>query len=222
MNSAQAIKQLPIFTADGVPIPLLQVAKIDLVDGQTLIARENGNRRITVRTDIVGRDQNGFVRDAQATFAATFGPLPPGYRVNWIGMFDNLEHAIRHFEIVLPITVILLMGMLLITFRSVKAALLLLLSLPFALIGGVVALRFRGMNCLRPILLASLVAILGLLPASLATGLGSDVQRPLATVIVWGLLSSTILTLFVVPVLYDLFNPGVPASDEMPREALVS
>ncbi|MEI7687510.1 MAG: efflux RND transporter permease subunit, partial [Planctomycetota bacterium] len=217
----------------------------------------------------VGRDQNGFVRDAQATFAATFGPLPPGYRVNWIGMFDNLEHAIRHFEIVLPITVILLMGMLLITFRSVKAALLLLLSLPFALIGGVVALRFRGMNvnvstcvgfaalfgvsimngvlmvrsitahrqagmerrpailqgaldCLRPILLASLVAILGLLPASLATGLGSDVQRPLATVIVWGLLSSTILTLFVVPVFYDLFNPGVPASDEMPREALVS
>jgi cobalt-zinc-cadmium resistance protein CzcA len=270
VNSPQAIGGLPIFTAEGVPVPLSQVARIELVDGQTLIARENSYRRITVRTDIVGRDQNGFVREAQEVFRNTLEKnVPAGYRVNWIGMFENLEHAIRHFQIVLPITVLLLLGMLLITFRSVKAAMLLLLSLPFALIGGVVALKLRGMNvnvstcvgfaalfgvsimngvlmvrsitahrldgmelraailqgaldCLRPILLASLVAILGLLPASLATGLGSDVQRPLATVIVWGLFSSTILTLFVVPVLYDLFNPGLPASDEVPRETLVS
>jgi cobalt-zinc-cadmium resistance protein CzcA len=270
VNSAQAIGRLPIFTSDGSSVPLSQVAKIELIDGQTLIARENSNRRITVRTDIVGRDQNGFVRDAQAAFTKTLAQdLPPGYRVNWIGMFDNLEHAIRHFEIVLPITVLLLFGMLVVTFRSVKAAMLLLFSLPFALVGGVIALRFRGMNvnvstcvgfaalfgvsimngvlmvrsitahrqdgmerraailqgaldCLRPILLASLVAILGLLPASLATGLGSDVQRPLATVIVWGLFSSTILTLFVVPVLYDIFNPHVTPNTEIEPATLVS
>lgn len=270
VNSALAIARLPVFTADGVAVPLSQVAKIDVVDGQTLIARENGNRRITVRTDIVGRDQNGFVRDAQRAFNRDLAAaMPPGYRVNWIGMFENLEHAIFHFAIVLPITVVLLLGMLLLTFRSISAALLLLLSLPFALVGGFLALKFRGMNvnvstcvgfaalfgvsimngvlmvrsitahrhtgkdrraailegaldCLRPILLASLVAILGLLPASLATGLGSDVQRPLATVIVWGLFSSTILTLFVVPVLYDLFNPRIPPLHEVPRETLVS
>jgi cobalt-zinc-cadmium resistance protein CzcA len=265
--SAQAVGQLPVFSSDGVSVPLSQVAKIELVDGQTMIARENGKRRLTVRTDIVGRDQKGFADQAEERFKAEVlsklpdQKLPPGYKYEFIGMFKNLQHAFAHLLIVLPITVLLLFGMLLFTFRSFKSALLLLLSLPFALIGGVVALKARGMNmnvstcvgfaalfgvsimngvlmvrsitalrqrgmakrpailqgandCLRPILLASLVAILGLLPASLATGLGSDVQRPLATVIVWGLFSSTVLTLFVVPVLYDLFSPWVPPVDE--------
>ncbi len=255
--SPQAIGRLPVHNQDGQPVPLGQVAKIEVVDGQTLIARENGRRRLTVRCDIVGRDQGGFVREAQERFAAELEPeMPAGYKVNWLGMFANLKRAREHFVLVIPITVVLIFGLLLVTFRSPKAALLLLLSVPFAFIGGVVALYVRGMNlnvstgvgfaalfgvsimngvlmvrsitalreqgmelrdaivrgamdCLRPILLASLVAILGLLPASLATGLGSDVQRPLATVIVWGLFSSTVLTVFVVPVLYYLFAPGV-------------
>src|SRR5207249_11392048 len=165
----------------------------------------------------------------------------------------------KHFMVVIPVTVLLVYGLLVVTFASQRAALLLLLSVPFAFIGGALALYVRGMNlnvstgvgfaalfgvsimngvlmvrsintlrsqgsameeaivrgalnCLRPILMASLVAILGLLPASLATGLGSDVQRPLATVIVWGLVSSTVLTLFVVPVLYEVFAPGLPAA----------
>jgi cobalt-zinc-cadmium resistance protein CzcA len=273
--SPQAIGRMPVFNSEGLAVPLSQVAKIELVDGQTMIARENGNRRLTVRTDIIGRDQKGFADEAEERFKEKIlsqyddGKLPPGYRYKFIGMFENLQHAFFHFLIVLPITVVLLLGMLLVTFGSVRAALLLLLSLPFALIGGVIALKVRGMNmnvstcvgfaalfgvsimngvlmvrsitalrqrgmdkrsailqgaldCLRPILLASLVAILGLLPASLATGLGSDVQRPLATVIVWGLFSSTILTLFVVPVLYDLFSPHVPPADDLPYEALLS
>jgi cobalt-zinc-cadmium resistance protein CzcA len=181
-------------------------------------------------------------------------------------MFENLQRARHHFLMVIPVTVGLIFLLLLVTFGSFRAALLLLLSVPFAFLGGVLALWVRDMHlnvstgvgfaalfgvsimngvllvravtalrqegverraailrgaqdCLRPILLASLVAILGLSPASLATGLGSDVQRPLATVIVWGLCSSTVLTLFVVPVLYDLFSPGVDATPAQARGA---
>jgi cobalt-zinc-cadmium resistance protein CzcA len=262
--SPQAVGRLPVYSADGQPVPLAAVTRIEVTDGQTLIARENSRRRITVRCDIVGRDQGGFVKDAQARFEETIQPsVPPGYKVGWLGMFENLQRARKHFMIVMPITVGLIFALLLVTFGSFRAALVLLLSVPFAFVGGVLALWVRDMHlnvstgvgfaalfgvsimngvlmvravtalrqdcvvlreavlrgaqdCLRPILLASLVAILGLLPASLATGLGSDVQRPLATVIVWGLCSSTVLTLFVVPVLYDLFAPQVEASQPPP------
>jgi cobalt-zinc-cadmium resistance protein CzcA len=258
-NSPQAIGRLPVHTTEGIPVPLSAVARIEVVDGQTLIARENSRRRITVRCDIVGRDQGGFVREAQAKFNAQLADdIPPGYRVAWLGMYANLQRARDHFVVVIPVTVLLLYALLMLTFRSQKITLLLLLSMPFAFIGGLLALQVRGMNlnvstgvgfaalfgvsimngvlmvrsinelrraglglydgiiqgaldCLRPILLASLVAILGLLPASLATGLGSDVQRPLATVIVWGLFSSTVLTLLVVPVLYAILAPGLPS-----------
>ena len=256
MNSAKAVGRLPVYNADGLMLPLSQIATIEVVDGQTLIARENGKRRITVRTDIVGRDQQGFVQDAQRRRFDI--EIPKGYRVNWIGMFENLQHAKTHFLILIPITVVLLFAMLMWTLRSVRAGLVVITAVPFAMVGGVLALNFRGMNLnvasavgfsalfglammdgvlmvqritnlrqlgwtldaaivqgavdrLRPVLMTSVVAIFGLLPASLATGLGSDVQRPLATVIVWGLFSSTILTLFVVPVLYKLFDPAVPA-----------
>jgi heavy metal efflux system protein len=257
LSSPQAVERMPVHNADGMAVPLGQVAQISVVDGQTIIARENGRRRLTVRCDIVGRDQGSFVWDAQTKFDKELRPdVPAGYRIAWLGMFENLQRAQQHFLIVMPITVALIFGLLLLTFFSLRSALLLLASVPFAFIGGVLALYFRGMNlnvstgvgfaalfgvsimngvlmvrsitsvrradlaldkaivqgaqeCLRPILLASLVAILGLLPASLATGLGSDVQRPLATVIVWGLFSSTILTLLVVPVAYSLFPPSL-------------
>src|SRR5262249_42576301 len=97
-NSPAAIGRLPVYTADGVPVPLAQVAKIEVVDGQTIIARENSRRRITVRCDIVGRDQGGFVKEAQEKFDEALRPkMPPGYRVGWLGMFENLERAQRHF-----------------------------------------------------------------------------------------------------------------------------
>lgn len=258
--SPQAIGRLPVHTVEGVPVLLSQVAKLDLADGQTMIARQDGRRRLSVRCDIVGRDEGGFVAEAQRAFDSQLRPtLPDGYRAEWLGMFENLQRAQQHFQIVIPITVALIFALLLVTFHSPRAAIILLLSVPFAFVGGVVALYVRGMHlnvstgvgfaalfgvsimngvlmvraitavrqqgtsleasllqgageCLRPILLASLVAVLGLLPASLATGLGSDVQRPLATVIVWGLFSSTVLTLFVVPVLYALLPPRIPAS----------
>lgn len=261
MTSTDAIGRLPVFSSHGVPIPLLQVATFDIVDGQTLIARENGRRRLTVRTDIVGRDQGGFAREAQRMFNEKV-KLPTGCQVRWLGLFDNMERAQRHLLFVMPLTVGVIFTFLVVTFGSLREAALVLMAVPFAFIGGTLALYARGMNfnvsagvgftalfgvammngvvltqwigmrrrqglsldeaivesaCsrLRPIMTTSMVAILGLFPASIATGLGSDVQRPLATVIVWGLVSSVVLTLFIVPVLYRVIaKPDRPRVDE--------
>jgi cobalt-zinc-cadmium resistance protein CzcA len=264
-SSPQAISRLPVHNADGIPIPLGQVASIGIEDGQTIIARENSRRRLTVRSDIVGRDQGGFVAEAQQRFKAEIASeVPAGYRVEWLGMFQNLERAYKHFLFLVPITVVLIFLLLLVTFKNIRAALLVVAGIPFACIGGLVALYVREMHMnvstavgftalfgiaimdgvlmvrgitvlheeghsmedsiiegasirLRPILMTAIVAIFGLLPASLATGLGSDVQRPLATVIVWGLFSSTFLTLFVVPALYSLVFPETEDHAAFPR-----
>jgi cobalt-zinc-cadmium resistance protein CzcA len=257
LKSREAIERLPVYANNGVPIPLSQVARFTIVDGQTMIARDSGRRRLTVRSDIVGRDQGGFVKEAQALFQREVS-VPTNVQVRWLGMFENLARARRHFLYVIPITVGIIFVLLITTFGNLREALIVLLAVPFAFVGGTLALYLRGMNLnvssavgfatlfgvaimdgvvmvqwitalrrhglpideaivqgtlgrLRPILTTSLVAILGLLPASVAIGLGSDVQRPLATVIVWGLVSSTILTLFIVPVLYRIAAP--PAVD---------
>lgn len=259
-KSPEAIGRLPVYTQDGVAIPLEQVATIHVKDGQTLIARGDGKRRMTVRCDIVGRDQGGFVADAQARFAEKIKPeMPPEYEEKWLGMFENLERAYKHFLILIPATIAIIFVVLVVSFGSFRAGFVLLLPIPFAFASGAVALYLRGMNLnvstgvgfatlfgiammdgilmfkgiskyrlqgasvdeaiihgrvdrLRPGLMTSLVAILGLLPASLATSLGSDVQRPLATVIIWGLTGSTLFTLFVTPVFYRIFVPPLPAA----------
>lgn len=260
LRSSAAIGRLPVYNTDGIPIPLAQVAQISIVDGQTLIARDNGRRRLTVRTDIVGRDQGGFVADAQTAFAQHIH-APEGYRVAWLGMFENLQRAAGHFKILVPASIAVIFTLLLMTFNSLRAALILLLAIPFAFVGGAAALYLREMNlnvssgvgfaavfgvsimngvlivrtitelriqglpldtaiiqgalrCIRPIIVASLVAILGLVPASLATGLGSDVQRPLATVIVWGLFSATLMTVLLIPVLYRIFEPKIAVATD--------
>lgn len=258
ISSPDALGRLPVYTVDGIAVPLAQVARIEVIDGQTIVARENGRRRLTVRTDIVGRDQGGFAKEAQERFATSVA-LPPGYRASWLGMFENLARARRHFLVLLPVTLGAIFLVLLLGFRSFRTALTLLLPVPFAFVGAIVALYVRQMNVnvstgvgfatvfavsmmdgilmtraiatyraqgaslddaiihgrmerLRPSLMTASVAILGLLPASLATGLGSDVQRPLATVIIWGLSSATILTLFVVPVFFRIFPPPLPST----------
>jgi cobalt-zinc-cadmium resistance protein CzcA len=256
-KSVQSIGQLPVYTGDGVPIPLAQVATISVLDGQTLIARGDGRRRMTVRCDIVGRDQGGFVSEATERFEQEIH-LPTGYHVEWLGMFENLARAFKHFLILIPTTIGIIFLVLIVAFGSFRAAFILLLPIPFAFASGALALHIRGMNLnvstgvgfatlfgiaimdgvlmfkgiskyrmegasadeaiihgridrLRPSLMTSLVAILGLLPAALATGLGSDVQRPLATVIVCGLTGSALFTLFVTPVFYRIFIPPLPA-----------
>jgi cobalt-zinc-cadmium resistance protein CzcA len=255
--SPQAIGRLLVHTVEGQPVPLIQVAKIDVVDGQTIIARQDGRRRLTVRCDIAGRDEGGFVAEVQRRFDAEIRPLmPDGYHVEWLGMFENLARSYNHFRLLIPATVAIIFLLLWATFQSMRAAMLVLAGIPFACIGGILALYVRDMHInvstgvgfsalfgialmdgvlmvrgisslrergaelqeaivqgailrLRPILITAIVAIFGLLPASMATGLGSDVQRPLATVIVWGLFSSTALTLCVLPALYAIFPPAI-------------
>ena len=260
VSSPQAIGKLPVHTEDGKPIPLMQVAKIEILDGQTVITRGEGRRCLSVRCDVVGRDEGGFVAEAKARFANEVS-VPTGYNVEWLGMFQNLERAYTHFLFIMPITIGIVFLVLVVSFGSLRAGFILLLPIPFAFAAGTMALYMRGMNLnvstgvgfatlfgiaamdgilmykgitryrlmgstvdeaiikgrlhlLRPILMASLVAILGLLPASLATSLGSDVQRPLATVIIWGLTGSTIFTLFVTPVFYRIFVPPLPKQEE--------
>jgi cobalt-zinc-cadmium resistance protein CzcA len=212
-----------------------------------------------VRCDVIGRDEGGFVAEAQAKFDEETS-IPVGYTAEWLGMFQNLDRAYHHFLFILPVTIGIVFFILAVSFGSLRAGFILLLPIPFAFIAGASALYVRDMNLnvstgvgfvtlfgvavmggilmhkgitrfrlqgntideaiihgrlqlLRPILMASLVAILGLLPASLSTSLGSDVQRPLATVIVWGLTGSTLFTLFITPVFYRIFVPPLPHPD---------
>ncbi len=247
----EQIGLLPVFNDQGEAVPLAQVADIRVIDGQTLIARANSKRRLTVRCDIRDRSQGEFVAEAQKKFDKDI-KLPEGYSVEWLGMFENLDRAQSHFALLIPMTIGVIFLLLMVTFGSFKRAGLVLVTVPFALIGSGLALWFRDMHFsvsagvgltslfgvatmhgvlmvsyinqlwdegkmsldaaiikgaslrLRPILMTAVVAIIGLLPASLATGIGSDVQRPIATVVVWGLFSSALLTLFVIPALYRI------------------
>ncbi len=248
-SDATAIGNLLVPAAGGSRIPLSQLAEIEVRNGATIIARRENKRAITVRTNIRGRDQAGFVDEAQNRFASEV-KLPDGYQVVWGGQFENLERARKRLQVIIPITVAIIFGLLFTAFGSVRDASLVLLNVPFSLVGGIIALYLRGISFsvsaavgfvtlfgvavmsgllyiseitrrrvelgvsleqavvegaraqVRPAILLILVALLGMIPAATATGIGSDVQRPLATVIVGGLLSTLLLTLFVLPSLY--------------------
>jgi cobalt-zinc-cadmium resistance protein CzcA len=248
---AAAIGKLLVATREGGRVPLAQVAEIQIVNGATIIARRENRRQITVRTNIRGRDQGSFVAEAQKEFAAAIR-LPEGYDLTWGGMFENLERARRRLYIIIPITVAIIFALLFSSFGSARHAGRVLMSVPFSLVGGIVALYLRGINLsvsaavgfvslfgvavmsgvlvvaeinrrrteygespeqaiihgartqMRPVLMMVLVAMLGMIPAALATGIGSDVQRPLATVVVGGLLSTLFLSLLALPSLYYL------------------
>jgi cobalt-zinc-cadmium resistance protein CzcA len=206
---------------------------------------------MTVRTNIRGRDQGGFVHDAQGRFDREI-QLPQGYRVEWGGQFENLQRARRRLAMVLPMTVALIFAFLFMAFGSAAEAGLVLMNVPFSLVGGILLLWLRGINLsvsaavgfislfgvavmsgvlvvaeigrqrreeglslefaviegakakLRPVLMMVIVALLGMVPAAKAVGIGSDVQRPLATVVVGGLSSTLVLTLVALPSLYYL------------------
>jgi heavy metal efflux system protein len=248
-SDAPAIGNLLVPAAGGSRIPLSQLAEIEVRNGATIIARRENKRSMTVRTNIRGRDQAGFVEEAQTRFASEV-TLPAGYQVVWGGQFENLERARKRLSAIIPITVAIIFGLLFTAFGSLRDASLVLLNVPFSLVGGIIALYLRGINFsvsaavgfvtlfgvavmsgllyiseitrrrvelgssleqavvegarsqVRPAILLILVALLGMIPAATATGIGSDVQRPLATVIVGGLVSSLLLTLLVLPSLY--------------------
>lgn len=236
----------------GARVPLAQIAAISEVEGPKQISREANQRRIVVQANVEGRDMGGFVAEAQAAVAERV-TLPPGYFVTWGGQFENQQRAMARLAVIVPITVGLIFLLLFSTFNSARQATLIILNIPFALIGGIVALfvtgqylsvpasvgfialfgvavlngvvlvsyinqlRDAGMPLddavmqgtllrLRPVLMTALVASLGLVPLLISSGAGSEIQRPLATVVVGGLATSTVLTLLVLPTLYGIFE----------------
>ncbi|HYZ85442.1 MAG TPA: efflux RND transporter permease subunit, partial [Bryobacteraceae bacterium] len=251
-----AIGSTLIPTREGGHVPLSQLAQIEVVDGATIIARRENRRQITVRTNIRGRDQGSFVGEAQGKFDAAI-KLPPGYRVTWGGQFENLQRAQKRLAIILPITIAIIFVLLFFMFGNPTYAGVVMMNVPFSLVGGILALYLRGINLsvsaavgfislfgvavmsgvlvvaeinrlrrhnpdmttkaaiiegslaqMRPVLMMVLVALLGMVPAARASGIGSDVQRPLATVVVGGLLSTLFLTLLALPSLYALVAGG--------------
>lgn len=254
-KSVEAVRDLMLTAPNGQRVPLAQVADISLVEGAAQISREATRRRIVVSTNIRDRDIASFVAEAKNKIG-TEVTLPPGYYLQWGGAFENLERATNRLLIVVPIALFLIFVMLFSTFGSAKQALMIYTGIPFAIVGGVVALALRGMpfsisagvgfialfgvavlngvvmvsfinhlreegksvvdavnegamTRLRPVLMTALVASLGFIPMALATSAGAEVQRPLATVVIGGLITSTLLTLLILPTLYAWFEKDV-------------
>jgi cobalt-zinc-cadmium resistance protein CzcA len=256
----EAIRNLPVpLPGEGGAgtgsVPLGELARLAIETGPNQVNRENGKRRVVVTANVRGRDLGSFVAELQRRVAVEAG-IPAGYWVDYGGTFEQLLSASRRLALVVPLTLLLILGLLLLAFGSGRDALVVFSGVPLALTGGVAALLLRGLPLsisagvgfialsgiavlngivmlsfirqlraggmglepairegaltrLRPVLMTALVASLGFLPMALATGAGAEVQRPLATVVVGGVLSSTLLTLFVLPALYRLVHaPG--------------
>ncbi|MBQ0742548.1 MAG: CusA/CzcA family heavy metal efflux RND transporter, partial [Pseudomonas sp.] len=243
---------LPIPLPGGGYVPLSEVAELELAPAPNQISRENGKRRVVVTANVRDRDLGGFVEEAQARIAQEVD-LPDGYWLDYGGTFEQLQSASARLALVVPITLAIIIGLLIMAFGSVKDALIIFTGVPLALTGGVLSLWLRDMPLsisagvgfialsgvavlnglvmvafirdlwreqgdlvtavvegalvrLRPVLMTALVASLGFVPMALNTGTGAEVQRPLATVVIGGIISSTLLTLFVLPILYSMLH----------------
>ena len=250
-NSVGTIGDIRVKSASGALIPMSELATIDMREGPLRISREQVRRRIYIGFNVVGRDIGGVVDEGRRTLAARL-QLPEGYTIAWGGAFENMERANARLLIVVPITLGLVFFLLFWAFHSLRYATLIILNLPFALIGGFISLWLSGQylsvpasigfielfglavgngivlvsyinqlrhegqatddaiitGCilrLRPVVMTMMTTLLGLLPLALAQGIGAEVQRPLATVVIGGLFSSTALTLVVLPALYRWF-----------------
>ncbi|WP_370978590.1 efflux RND transporter permease subunit [Agaribacterium sp. ZY112] len=243
------LKFLPVPLTNGDYVPLEDIATLDISPAPAQISRENGKRRIVVTANVRGRDLGSFVKEVQETIREKTD-IPPGYWLDYGGTFEQLESASQRLSIVVPLTLLVILGILVMAFSSLKDALIIFSGVPLALTGGVLSLYLRDMPMsisagigfialsgvavlnglvmlafirqlwhetgrlnesiiegamirLRPVLMTALVASLGFVPMALNTGTGAEVQRPLATVVIGGIISSTILTLLVLPILYQ-------------------
>ncbi len=256
-DNIDAIQNMLIPAPNGARIPMNQLATIKLIDGQTNITRLDGKRLIAVRTNVRGRDQGSFVKECQKQIGAKVD-FPKGYSIIYGGQFENLERAGKRLQLVIPLTFLLVSILLFVLYKNYMDTLVTMLCIPFAVIGGVSALLFRGYNFnvsagvgfvslfgvsvmagvllvssykrvlkadsflskneliilivkasiheFRPIMMMLLVAIIGLIPAARSVGIGSDVQRPLATVIIGGLATTLLLVPIVIPPLYYILT----------------
>ncbi|WP_018275130.1 CusA/CzcA family heavy metal efflux RND transporter [Teredinibacter turnerae] len=245
----EGLKSLPVPLPSGDYVPLEEVASLTIAPSPAQISRENGKRRVVVTANVRGRDLGSFVSEVKQEIREQ-ADIPPGYWLDYGGTFEQLESASQRLSLVVPLTLMVILGLLVMAFASLKDALIIFSGVPLALTGGVLSLYLRDMPLsisagigfialsgvavlnglvmlafirqlwhetgeltqsivdgamirLRPVLMTALVASLGFVPMALNTGTGAEVQRPLATVVIGGIISSTILTLLVLPVLYQ-------------------
>jgi cobalt-zinc-cadmium resistance protein CzcA len=232
----------------GEKIPLKEIASVNLITGPAFIFRDNTKRFIGVKFSVRERDLGSTIKEAQDRVAASIS-LPKGYAIGWTGEFENQVRATKRLGEVVPASLVLIFFLLFAMFGNVRDAGLVLANVPFALIGGIAALHFTGINfgisagvgfialfgiCIqngvillsqfhknvsaklpleraisqgvmvrtRPVIMTALMAALGLLPAAISTGIGSESQKPLAVVIIGGLVTATIFTLLVFPIFF--------------------
>ncbi|TFW72645.1 CusA/CzcA family heavy metal efflux RND transporter [Methylotenera oryzisoli] len=252
-DSLDDINELPIALPNNAgTIPLGEVADVTIKQGASRVAREGVSRIVAIKANLIDRDQGSFVKEAMAKVKQQV-KLPPGYTMTWGGQFENQQRSIKRLKVIVPLSLMLIFVVLFGAFRSVRNALLVLLMIPFSLIGGFAGLGLAGLHLsisaavgfialagisvqngvimleqfnhlllegrsvaeavmegavvrLRPILMTALMAGLGLLPAALSHGIGSETQRPFAVVIVGGLITATIFTLLLLPLLFPLFS----------------
>lgn len=251
-NDIDSIGNILVTSPNGSRVALRDLAKIEIKDGPAQISRELGKRRIVVAINVKDRDLGGFVAELKTVLDGKL-KLPDGYYLEYGGQFENLERALNHLMIIVPITIAAIFFLLFLLFNSVRYATMIIMILPFASIGGIFALLFTGEylsvpasvgfialwgiavlngvvlvsyirslrddgksqieaiveGCkqrFRPVMMTATVAMLALVPFLFATGPGSEIQRPLAIVVIGGLISSTLLTLVVVPTLYRRFE----------------
>ena len=248
-QSVESIKDIPLRSADGAIIPLSRVADITITEGYSFVRREQLQRYAVIQMDVRGRDVDGFVKEANALIEKQID-LPPGYWIEWGGAFENQQRALQRLSVIVPLTIFFIFVLLYTAFNSIKYATMIIANVPFATIGGVIALFISGQYLsvpsaigfiavfgvamlngivlvsfinelrekghsvgdavrkgtelrLRPVLMTASVAILGLIPMLLSSGVGAETQRPLASVVVGGLITSTFLTLVLLPVIYE-------------------
>ena len=248
----EGLSSLPVTLPGGDYVPLGEVANTELIIGYNQIFRENGKRRVVVTANVRGRDLGSFVGEVKRAVEQNV-EIPPGYWVEFGGTFQQLQSAATRLSVVVPMTLLLIIGLLTMALGSIRDAGVIFSGVPLALTGGLFALLIRGIPFsisaavgfialsgiavlnglvmvafirdlrahgmaldeaivegalvrLRPVLMTALVASLGFVPMALNTGIGSEVQRPLATVVIGGIISSTLLTLLVLPALYRMLH----------------
>lgn len=254
-NDRAGLSQLLIPSPDGALVPLAQLARIEETEGPAQISREKGMRRVVVECNIRGRDMGSFVEEVQRSLQSVAANLPTGYFLEYGGQFENQQRAMKRLGIVIPVSIALIFLMLFSGLGTIRSALMVFANLPFALVGGIMAMLFFKINLsvsaaigfialfgtavgngvvlvaffnqlrqeglstaeavrkgcelrLRPLLMTALAMLLGFVPMLFASGSGSEIQRPLAAVVLGGMLSSLFLTLVVLPALYHLVESG--------------
>jgi heavy metal efflux system protein len=259
-STPEQIGHILIPTLSGALVPLSQLTQIDEIVGPRQITRENNQRFVTIQLNVNGRDIGSFVEEAQAVLKSEID-LPTGYFTTWGGQFRLQQDANARLMVVVPMTLLFVFLLLFGNFNSLPNALLIIMNIPLALVGGIVGLWITGQNMsvpasvgfialfgislqngmvlvtymnqliteglsidaasvkgavlrLRPVLMTACTTALGLIPLLLSSGTGSEVQRPLATVVIGGLVTSTILTLLVIPALYKWFQGKNPVEIE--------